>query len=490
MLGPGGAGAKRRRASGTGDPAESGRIAPPQLLDERPAGREAAPVIATAGAQVVRLSSSISSHLPVFERRSSGRRRMVEKGGIRLLALVASDFLLFSPHTWHRGIVRERTGEPKGGRDYPRNWRELHAFFPDDAACARYLAKLRWWDGFRCRWCDHGRYWLRSDGRFQCAACGRRSSVTAGTLFAKTRTPLRTWFAAIWYVTNQSSGVSALGLQQVLGLGSYETAWAMLHRLRRAMTPTSGKLRGVVEVDESFIGGKEAGVRGRLTQKKARVIIAVERGGGRGAAGRVRMRQIPDFRRETLLAFIRDEVADGSEVVTDGLAAYRSLDREGYRHTAHNIKRSGKQAHELMPAVHRVSGLVKRWILGTHQGAVSQELLDYYLAEFAFRFNRRYSTHRGLLFFNLIRQAAATAPAEYADLLTADAGARRRRTVQRARARRAGGEIGAAKNTPRRRPRRPGGRRTTLQGDPTVRGRFIVAGRQGANHRKATKRAA
>ena len=146
--------------------------------------------------------------------------------------------------------------------EYPRNWHELLEWFPDDRACLRYLERLRWGDGFSCRFCGavDGGWWQMSDGLRRCAACRSETSVTAGTIFAGTRTPLVSWFAAIWYVVNQKQGVSALGLQRVLGLGSYETAWAWLHKLRRAMVlPGRELLAGAVEVDESYIGARRTG---------------------------------------------------------------------------------------------------------------------------------------------------------------------------------------------------------------------------------------
>jgi hypothetical protein len=190
----------------------------------------------------------------------------------------------------------EASGRPVGGVDYPRNFAEFEAFFSTERECLLYLARLRWPDGFRCPACAHEHYWLRDDGLLLCCQCRRKTSVTAGTIFDKSRLGLRKWFQVIWYVVNQTGGVSALGLQRVLGFGSYETAWAWLQKLRRAMEPTSGKLRGDVEVDEVFVGGVEAGVTGRETMTKSKVVIAVERRGPRMAAGRARDAAYRDLR--------------------------------------------------------------------------------------------------------------------------------------------------------------------------------------------------
>ena len=301
--------------------------------------------------------------------------------------------------------------------DYPRNWHELLAWFPDEAACLRYLERLRWGAGFSCRFCGTigARWWRMGDGLRRCAVCRAETSVTAGTIFAGTRLPLVSWFAAVWYVVNQKQGVSALGLQRVLGIGSYQTAWAWLHKLRRAMVrPDRGLLAGVVEVDETIIGGVRAGWRGRGHPEKALVAIAVEQR-DRGL-GRVRMQRIANASKETLTDFVLDHLEPGAEVHTDGWAGYVDIGGHGFTHVVTNVSASGDPASVAMPRVHRVSSLLKRWLLGTHQGAISHSQLDYYLDEFTFRFNRRHSRHRGLLFYRLLEQAVATDPHPYTAL--------------------------------------------------------------------------
>jgi len=250
---------------------------------------------------------------------------------------------------------------------------------------------------------------LLADALRRCTACRKRSSATAGTIFAGTRTPLTLWFAACWYVVNQKNGVSALGLQRVLGLGSYETAWAWLHKLRRAMVrPGRDLLADAVEVDETYVGGVRPGKRGRGAHGKAIVVIAVEDRGK--AAGRVRMRRVPDVRKATLTDFVLDTVARGAEVHTDAWEGYNDVGTHRFNHVVTNLSASGDPAHVVLPHVHRVASLLKRWLLGTHQGAVTLDQLDYYLDEFTFRFNRRRSRHRGLLFYRLLEQAVQTDP--------------------------------------------------------------------------------
>jgi transposase-like protein len=217
----------------------------------------------------------------------------------------------------------------------------------------------------------------------------------------------------MWLVTSQKNGASALGIQRTLGLGSYKTAWAMLHKLRRAMVrPGREQLSGIVEVDETYWGSEEEGVSGRMTENKTLVLVAVEEEGK--GMGRIRLHRAPDAARVTLHAFINENVQPGSVVVTDGWSAYTGLD--GYKHEPLNVKRSGKTACQLLPRVHRVVSLLKRWLLGTHQGAVSTEQLDYYLDEFTFRFNRRRSSSRGKLFYRLVQQAVHTEPKPFQSL--------------------------------------------------------------------------
>jgi transposase-like protein len=314
----------------------------------------------------------------------------------------------------------EGAPHPVAGVDYPRTYHELVGWFPDDVVCLRYLERLRWGDAFECRFCGatDGGYWRMGDGLRRCAVCRRETSVTAGTIFHKSRLPLVSWFAAIWYVVNQKNGVSALGLQRVLGFGSYQTAWAWLHKLRRAMV-LSGRepLTGAVEVDETLIGGVKPGNRGRRADGKALVVIAVEC--QEGGPGRTRMRRIPNASADVLSDFVLDNVARGSEVRTDAWNGYNDIGRYRFSHVITNLKESGDPAHVAMPEVHRIASLLKRWLLGTHQGAVSHEQLDYYLDEFTFRFNRRRSRHRGLLFYRLLQAAVATDPQPYTTLISA-----------------------------------------------------------------------
>ena len=253
-------------------------------------------------------------------------------------------------------------------------------------------------------------------GWLRCRACRRETSVTAGTIFEGTRKPLRTWFLAMWFVTSQKNGVSALGLQRALGLGSYETSWAWLHKLRRAMVrPGRDRLAGEIEADETDVGGPEEGKRGRQVESKAIVAVAAEQR-GRGI-GRIRLRRVKDVSAESLLAFLQDAVEPGATIHTDGWRGYAGLPAAGYRHQVTVIGGGSEPAHEVMPRAHKVAALLKRWLLGTLHGGIQHQHLDDYLDEFTFRFNRRRSQARGLLFHRLVQQAVAIGPAPYHSII-------------------------------------------------------------------------
>jgi len=298
--------------------------------------------------------------------------------------------------------------------DYPRTLIELERRFGDEASCRAYLWSLRWPAGFVCPVCGGGEALALGRHLWRCEDCGRETSVTAGTIFQDTKLPLTVWLRAMWQVTSQKNGISALGLQRVLGLGSYKTAWAMLQKLRRAMVrPGRDRLRGVVEVDETYWGGEEAGVVGRLTHDKALIAVAAQADGA--GIGRIRLRHIPDLTKATLHRFIREAIEPASTVQTDGLKAYLGL--SDYVHEP-QVQRHQPAGEHLMPRVHRGVSLLKRWLLGTHQGAIGHDHLDDYLNEFTFRFNRRKSRSRGKLFYRLAQQAVQVDPAPYESLIT------------------------------------------------------------------------
>ncbi len=306
---------------------------------------------------------------------------------------------------------------PVAGADYPSTFQELDEWFRGEVACRAYIRRLRWPGGFCCPHCGVvGEPWEMAGGWLRCRACRRETSVTAGTIFEGTRKPLRTWFLAMWFVTSQKNGVSALGLQRALGLGSYETSWTWLHKLRRAMVrPGRDRLVGEIEADETYVGGPEEGKRGREVERKAIVAVAAEKR-GRGI-GRIRLRRVKDVSAESLLAFLQEAVEPGATIHTDGWRGYAGLPAAGYRHQVTVISDGSEPAHEVMPRVHKVAALLKRWLLGILQGGIQHQHLDYYLDEFTFRFNRRRSQARELLFHRLVQQAAAVGPAPYHSII-------------------------------------------------------------------------
>ena len=299
---------------------------------------------------------------------------------------------------------------------FPRNLLEFERRFRTEEDCIEFLDRIRWPNGFCCRRCRCSDSWSLSNGLRECARCGHKSSVTAGTIFHRSRLPLRVWFRAIWWFTNQKTGVSALGLQRTLGLGSYRTAWLCLHKLRRAVIrPGRERLTGRVEVDESWIGGRRPGrYAGKVLGRHPIIGVAAET--SEKGIGRIRLQRIPTNDAATLGRFIRQVVEPGSTLVTDGWQAYRHIGPD-YRHEPYPIYRRGIEASTVLPRVHRVMALFKRWLLGTHQGRISLKHLDAYLEEFTFRFNRRNSPHRGQLFYRLIQQACLVEPFPYAQLV-------------------------------------------------------------------------
>jgi transposase-like protein len=290
---------------------------------------------------------------------------------------------------------------------YPKTLIEFEEWFKSEEACRDYLFRLRWPDGFKCPNCGLDKAWLLSRELYHCNACNFQTSLTAGTIFHGTRKPLQTWFRAMWYVTNQKHGVSAMGLQRVLGLGSYHTAWTWLHKLRVAMVrPGRDRLTGIVEVDETYIGGKKPGKRGRGAEGKALVFIAAQL--DRKRIGRIRLCRIDDASMSCLEAATQKTIEPGTVVHTDDWNGYNNLKLLGYVHDV--VRKDAHIGDNLLPRANLVASLLKRWLLGIHQGAVRHTHLDYYLDEFTFRFNRRTSRSRGKLFYRLMQQAVAIEP--------------------------------------------------------------------------------
>jgi predicted RNA-binding Zn-ribbon protein involved in translation (DUF1610 family) len=301
--------------------------------------------------------------------------------------------------------------------DRPMSRTEFEARFPDDDACARHLAERRWLGGFVCPVCGVTKGWaLRSKPHtWECSGCGRQTSVTAGTIMHRSHLPLRVWFLAAHIVTSHSNGISALQLQAQLGLGSYKSAWLMLHKLRRAMVdPDRGVLRDFVEVDETEMPYRTkadpvAGGQGRSHVGKLLMIGAVELS-DEGRPRRIRLEPIGDFSGQTVRGFVERVVEPGAVVTTDGWRGYNGL-----AHHEHDVKVVGKMAaHVLLPWIHRVFSNLKRWAMGVLHG-LRRKHLHRYLNEFVFRWNRR--RHMRAAFETILGVALKRGPATYSDFV-------------------------------------------------------------------------
>jgi transposase-like protein len=287
-------------------------------------------------------------------------------------------------------------------KDFPKSLPEFLDRFGTEEACAEYLFQQKWPGGFKCDRCGCPEAnLLPTRPIYVCYGCRHHHSLTSGTALHGTRKGLKIWFLALYFMVTSKQGLSAKELQRQLGLGSYETAWTWLHKLRRCMVdPNRSTLSGIVEVDETWIGAPKPGPRGRGAAGKTVVACAIEKNEER--LGRVRLAVIADCSQEKLHDFVKGKLELESTVHTDGWRGYNGLDRSGYVHMRDVVDEYEVPAHVLLPAVHRVFSLLKRWMLGTHQGAISRKHLQRYLSEFEFRFNRRTSHSPTHLFQRLM----------------------------------------------------------------------------------------
>ena len=298
---------------------------------------------------------------------------------------------------------------------YPSNQIEFEKMFRTEQDCINYLASVRWPNDFVCPVCGSIIHWKKTKGRYECKDCKAETSVTSGTIFHKSTKPLFIWFRAIWWMVAQKNGVSAKGLQRILGLGNYQTSWTWLHKFRRLMVLSSrNKLSGVVEIDETLVGGKKPGKRGRGAEGKSVVVIAVEVLGRK--TGRVRLSRIESASSENLNKFILNNIELSATIITDGWRSYNQLEELGYTHQIQTPK-TNEEGEEVLPNVHRIASLLKRWLLGTHQSYLNRNKMEYYLDEYVYRYNRRTSKSRGLLFLRLLEQAVIAKPVTYTEII-------------------------------------------------------------------------
>lgn len=298
--------------------------------------------------------------------------------------------------------------------------------FGTDDQCRAYLFAALWPAGFRCAGCGHGRAWAHKARLiYECAACGKQHSLLAGTIFEQTKTGLAKWFLAIYLVTSSKGGISAMELRRQMGFGSYQTAWTWLHKIRKAMVrPDREPLAAHIEVDETYVGGPRPGRPGRGAAGKTKVAGAVESGRGKARGrrlGRLRLAVVPDVSARSLEGFLATAVARPATVATDAWSGYGGLAAAGYDHAPLNLSATWGDASLRLPAIHLVFGLAKRWLLGTHHGAVSKKHLAAYLDEFVFRFNRRTAKRLSHRFARVIEYAVQIRPTTYRALVAASA---------------------------------------------------------------------
>lgn len=300
--------------------------------------------------------------------------------------------------------------------ELPEHQIGFEKMFNTEEQCVQYLMELRWADGYECSRCKNKSFWIGSKKRIICARCEFQTTAIAGTIFEQTNKPLVLWFRAIWWMIAQKNGVSATGLQKILGLGSYQTAWTWLQKLRLlTVAPGREKLSGEVEVDETFVGGKKEGKRGRGSENKSLVVIAVEV--LKKGTGRIRLQIVPSASAKSLTQFITTHIEIGSTIITDGWTGYSDVSKKGYEHQVQRLEEK-ENDEQMLPNAHRVASLLKRWLIGTHQNYVSPHRLQNYLEEFVFRYNRRKSNSRGLLFQRIMEQAVKHNPVKYQEIMS------------------------------------------------------------------------
>jgi len=283
--------------------------------------------------------------------------------------------------------------------EHPKNYRELVSYFADQASCLEYLASIRWPDGFICPACKGKDHWRSKRLLWICSSCEFQASVLAGTLFQDTKLPINVWFQMIWWFMGQKNGANALSLQRNFGIGSYRTAWRLLGKLRScAVSPTRTQLSGEVEVDEVFLGG---------VNNKEIIGVAAEKRGR--ATGRIRLKHLKSREASEIQGFILGAIEPGAKIISDRHKSYVTIVGKGYAHAPQKKPYIWEEVDgnddRLLPRLHRVAALMKRWYLGTYHGGMSMKEIQPYLDEFVFRFNRRTSGSRGLIFHRMVEAA-------------------------------------------------------------------------------------
>ena len=287
--------------------------------------------------------------------------------------------------------------------DFPKSEIEFDLRFLNPSACYDYLFSIKWPNGFVCKKCENENYWLSAKRLYICTNCEHQHSLTAGTIMDSSKKPIIYWFKAMWWFTTRRSGVNAVNLKELLGFGSYNTAWQWMQKLRRCtIRKDREKLSGRVEVDEFVIGGQKSGKRGRGAESKTIVAAAVERCNKEKIIGRIRLQVILDYSAFSLETFINENIQPGSIVATDSWSSYSPIINEQCHMQTNQSKTDKKQ--DSLYGVHLITTLVKRLIRGTYQGRFEPKYLQNYLDEYVFRFNRRNSKYIGKKFMRIVQQ--------------------------------------------------------------------------------------
>ena len=291
-----------------------------------------------------------------------------------------------------------RAGDDDLWRNFPKTAQDFEARFMTEEDCRAYWIEARWGGQPACSECESKRVWSERKGTlYECIDCGHQTSLTSGTLLQGTRKPFKTWFRAVFEISSRRNGISAKELQRILGFGSYETAWTWLLKLRAALVrPDREPLSSKVQIDEAFVGGIRGG--------KSMVLVATE------TDGRVRLAHAENNDEATLKRFADAEIATDAAVTSDGLASYNAESLGARPHAAFVQTPAERRISDTLQNVHWTVSALKRWLLGTHAGAVQPKHLQAYLDEFVFRYNRRKTKGVGRIAARTIANLVVTAP--------------------------------------------------------------------------------
>ena len=291
--------------------------------------------------------------------------------------------------------------------------KEFRIKFSTEENCLDYLAKLRWPNGFVCPKCQNQESYRQAErGFYRCKACDNKVSVIAGTVFHSTNLRLTDWFWAIYRMAQDKKGFSAMQLMKEIDV-AYPTAWSVLHKIRCAMEERDKQyhIKGRIELDDAYLGGKSKGKRGRGAEGKVPILVAVEKRQTRNGTkpGYVAIRIVKSLSSVEVKDFVDSKIVPWSIIETDALSVYGILDDLDFVHESF-VTENGIKAKELFPWVHLVIGNLKRFILGTHHHA-DPKYLRLYVSEYCYRLNRRF--HEDDLFEHLLKACLLISPRKH-----------------------------------------------------------------------------